>query len=147
MRSAIQLFSSWTGFPFNTPERALGCSRKRGLCHSLIVSTPQIPGQISFLPPEKPAMKCGSIKPTVIFTSDSIKCLFTQMGTWRGLIPRNTSCVSSCPSWLITLYVSAISSPSISTISLCVLALCKPVAMRIVMDSSGTPAADNSARA
>jgi len=34
-----------------------------------MVSHAASPGQISFRPPEKPAMKCGSIKPVVIFKS------------------------------------------------------------------------------
>ncbi len=59
----IRVFSSWTGLPARQPARALGCSRNSGPCQTLIVSRAARPGQISFRPPEKPAMKCGSIRP------------------------------------------------------------------------------------
>jgi len=44
------------------PQSALGCSRKSGPCQTFTVSSAAMPGQISFLPPEKPAIKCGSIQ-------------------------------------------------------------------------------------
>ena len=68
---AMAVFSSCTGLPSRQPLRALGCSRKSGPCHTRIVSSAARPGQINFRPPEKPAMKCGSIRPVVIFNSAS----------------------------------------------------------------------------
>ena len=46
-----------------------GVRETRGPCQTLTVSSAARPGQISFRPPEKPAMKCGSISPVVIFRS------------------------------------------------------------------------------
>ena len=66
---AMAVFSSWTGLPSRQPLRALGCSRNRGPCQTWTVSKAAMPGQISLRPPEKPAMKCGSISPVVIFSS------------------------------------------------------------------------------
>ena len=85
---AIRVFSSWTGFPSRQPARALGCSRKTGLCQALIVSIAASPGQMSFRPPEKPAMKCGSIKPMLILSSAAIQRESIHAGTPWGVVPR-----------------------------------------------------------
>ena len=50
--------------------RRWGVRGNRARARPCTVSSAARPGQISFRPPEKPAMKCGSISPVVIFKSD-----------------------------------------------------------------------------
>ena len=82
------VFSSWTGLPSTTPQSARGCSRNRGPCHTFTVSSPAIPGQITFRPPEYPAIRCGSISPVVIFNSARVYRLSIHIGTPLSVVPR-----------------------------------------------------------
>ena len=78
---------SCTGLPSRHPFRAFGVFQKvRPMPETRRpLSKPARPGQItSFRPPEKPAMKCGSISPVVI--------LQIGVGAWRRIDPNRRAC-------------------------------------------------------
>ena len=84
----MRVFSSWTGFPSRNPQSALGCSRKSGPCQIFTVSSPAMPGQITFRPPLYPAIRCGSISPVVTLSSARVYRLSIQIGTPFSVVPR-----------------------------------------------------------
>ena len=57
------------------------------------VRSPAIPGISALPPPEKPANRCGSMKPVRIRTSHAMMSRFTQISWPRVVMPSET-CVS-----------------------------------------------------
>ena len=71
-----------------TPQVARGSPIRGSLCSSWIVSIAASPGATIFGPPEKPAKKCGSVKPSVIRASASRNARSTRAGaTEPGTVP------------------------------------------------------------
>src|SRR5579862_9179064 len=103
-----------------------------------VVSRPASPGATSFGPPEKPAKKCGSVKPVTILKSASSHARLSQTGTLLPKRPSQVSEPSSRASWLTTATESTRSSPSIARSSSSVLPRCVPVATSRTMSSSRT---------
>ena len=59
-------------------------------CRLRIVSTPAQPGATALRPPEKPAIRCGSIRPVTIFRSAPSKPRSSQISVPRAVRPRWT---------------------------------------------------------
>ena len=90
-------------------------------------------------PPEKPAKKCGSIKPSETIRSASAAALSITRGAPDGSIPISIFFESS---WLLctTIFsLRTISSPSFAISSSSVVGRWKPVAMTSEMSMSGFP--------
>ena len=62
---------SWRMLPSSSPQVLLGWPIISALWKSRMVLMPAIPGWMPLGPPEKPAKKCGSMKPVTILKVDS----------------------------------------------------------------------------
>ena len=110
---------------------ALGSLMYSGLCRRLIVLSPARPIEISLRPPEKPAIRCGSMNPKVMCRSAPTKRSSTKACVPPDVSPRKTCSSISRARCECTGCRSTTSRPRISTNSSGVASRWRPVAMRI----------------
>ena len=96
-----------------------------------------MPGNTLFLPPEKPAKKCGSMKPSEINSSVSTANLLMMQSPPDGNTPIFVIWLASPEIWFTIFSLATISGPNLSTISSCVVGRWKPVASKIVISMDG----------
>ena len=138
---AANTISLWIGFPSRIPVLAFGLSINLEQWFAMTVSALETPGRMLFRPPENPAKKCGSIKPSEIRRSASAAIRLTFKIPPDGRTP--ISFISSLL-WLLctTKRISSrsrYSSPNLSASSSLVVSLWKPVAIRTVNFAFGLP--------
>ena len=98
-----------------------------------------MPGSTLLLPPEKPAKKCGSIKPSLIKRSASAAVLLIQSSPPEGSIPRSTRSSLLSAWWLITVTLSKTWRPNRCSSSSGNVVRCIPAAISNVMRARGLP--------
>ena len=79
------------GLLFNTPVLAKGLAINSEQWFASTVLLPETPGKTLFLPPEKPAKKCGSINPSAIKRSALTAIEFISQSLPDGNLPILTS--------------------------------------------------------
>ena len=77
--------SSQIGLPWVTPQVALGLAIMPASWLPRTVRWPAMPGISALPPPEKPAKKCGSIKPVSTLTSQAAISRLSQI-SWPRLV-------------------------------------------------------------
>ena len=130
-KAAISSSSRCSGLSGKDPSVALGSRMYSGLWSRLIVLSPARPIEISLRPPEKPAIRCGSMNPNVIRRSAA-----TKRSSTKACVPPDVSPTKVCSSISrarceCTGWRSTTSRPRISTSSSAVASRWSPVAMRI----------------
>ena len=101
-----------------TPQVALGSPMRGSLCSSPMVSSAARPGATIFGPPEKPAKKCGSTKPSVMRASASRKARSTNTGTLEpGTVPSCACAARSSASCWTSSQAARISAPNMASSS------------------------------
>ena len=136
---AAYSISLWIGFPSTTPVRAWGSLINPELWLYITVSRLATPGRILFLPPEKPAKKCGSIKPSATNRSASAARRLMIRLPPDGSLPRYTRLSLSSQSWTTIFSFAMISGPNFAASSSLVVVLWRPVEIRMVISASGLP--------
>ena len=86
MRAAASM-SRCMGLPSSMPVRAQGLSMKLPQWLPSTVTWSQTPGRTLLRPPEKPAKKCGSIKPSETSSSAFTASASTTQGAPEGRTP------------------------------------------------------------
>ena len=119
---------------------AFGSSMNRALWKVVMVSACAIPGAMTFLPPEYPAMKCGSTRPVAMRMSASTNRLSRRTTVPRDVVPTWTWSSSFRAKWLTHVTVSSTqASPTSSVSSAPSFGRWRPVATSTVMPEAGTP--------
>ena len=95
------------------------------------------PGRMLLRPPEKPAKKCGSIKPSEITRSASRTSRFSHSSPPEGSVPIKTMSSSASARCTTISSRSTMPSPNRARSSCCVVGRCIPVATRMVRRTSG----------
>ena len=133
---AAKSISLWIGLSSKLPALEFLFAINLALWFHSTVFLDAIPGNTDFLPPENPAKKWGSIKPSLINKSASSTNLFTHNSPPDGRIPLNVISESSYALWITISSSFTIFSPYLLTNSSWVVGLCIPVAIRIVIFTS-----------
>ena len=145
--SAAASMSSWIGLRSRTPVRAKGLSMKREQWLPSTVTWSATPGSTLLRPPEKPAKKCGSMKPSATSSSVSTARRSITQGAPEGSVPISTLEEASRQSCTTMRQLSMISRPSLSSSSFVLVGRWKPVATRSVTSISGLPSRSSASMA
>ena len=131
--------SAFIGLPSSTPVRARGLPMNCPRWLPSTVARSQTPGRTLLRPPEKPAKKCGSMKPSATSSSVSAASLSMTSGVPEGRRPISTFAPASPQSWTTTSHSARSSGPSLASSSEAVVARWKPVATSRVTRMPGLP--------
>ncbi len=112
----------------------------------MTVTSEQMPGRMLLRPPEKPAKKWGSMKPSVTSRSHSTAKRFTSKSAPEGRVQICTKSSGLKASLTAIFSLSTMASPNIRRCSSGVVARWRPVAIRMVISASGLPARISSKR-
>ena len=128
-----------SGLPSSTPVRALGLAMNFEQWLPMTVTASHTPGRMLLRPPEKPAKKCGSMKPSETRRSVSTATRSMTRSAPEGNTPIFTFESASNASWMTMRSESTMSSPSFARSSSTEVGRWKPVATSSVISISGLP--------